>query len=96
MQSYWFLSKVFTHLRNLSYIEIGNEWSTESSAFSISIVANKSFNFNVSFISDKSEINLPPSLINRPSTYAVWFEWIKKEESFLDVEPLLLKELSGI
>ena len=74
MQETWFLSKNFTHLTNLlpnphlSNVEIINAWSIESNAFWISIVANDLSNFNISLISDKSEISLPPSLIYRPST----------------------------
>ena len=46
--------------------------------FSISTVSKSPFNFNKSLTSDISDIKRPPSLINLPFKYVVWFEDIRE------------------
>ena len=79
----WSFNNILIQLKKLSpklnFFKAHNKksWSKESKAFSRSIVTQNLVIFSLPQISMMPDINLPFSLMQRFSTYAVWFEEIK-------------------
>ena len=62
---------------------IKKRWLTESNAFWIATVTTNPVKFKKSVTCKISEKSHPPSFINLSSTWAVWFDEIKKGNYFL-------------
>ena len=88
LQESWLFKIVLIQLTksipNPNYRRICNkkQWLTESNAFSLSTVTRKPSSVSEFDISKISETTLPLLIINQFLTYAVWFEEIRKGNTF--------------